>query len=534
MAAAAEKERAHREPVPIKERGLADVDHINFHRLEDGSVGQDTLNYLLQNKTTAVQEAAMPFAVSRTEHQVVITPEAKRKFMWLGRTAVENALSGYDFHIAEPARERVSVEVDEAGYDETMLRPGVASVFVSPRMSETDAPYAIAKQEHLGDDDSVRVSWLETKVDDKQIRVLSSLLVRDVPLNAWVAMLEDEGNIFGKSIPIENPDSALSVMKVHRELELPLEALPKGPVSLVEAVLPYIEDEELSQSVAYQLERYDDDQEDMRRKAESIAERWLSFDIALAESLANGRANTEIRSFIYSLQHQWGEDDRSVIERHELGNTQVKMTRELAAVLESAKCNLLWAPAAVITNNPEVLKQLDAATAQKIYDNEMVLQIAWHEGQNVAELEARNNRIIAVQNISVGGGCPGDSDPNFAGRKKDGIDGEAESANLWDSDDENKDNWKWTKGVCQVKTCSTRPGQTEVGPCSVCRKCQAKFDNGEDPTKVVTQSSQAEVEFESKPLFEIKAQEAAKLEDEDLTKEFYELIESETQKAGVY
>jgi hypothetical protein len=49
--------------------------------------------------------------------------------------------------------------------------------------------------------------------------------------------------------------------------------------------------------------------------------------------------------------------------------------------------------------------------------------------------------------------------------------------------DEGKKNWKWKKGVCQVKVCPTRPGKTEVGPCSVCRGCQHKFDKGQDPAK---------------------------------------------------
>jgi hypothetical protein len=48
---------------------------------------------------------------------------------------------------------------------------------------------------------------------------------------------------------------------------------------------------------------------------------------------------------------------------------------------------------------------------------------------------------------------------------------------------EGKESWRWKKGVCQVKVCRTRPGKTEVGPCSVCRRCQAVFDNGGDPAK---------------------------------------------------
>lgn len=43
---------------------------------------------------------------------------------------------------------------------------------------------------------------------------------------------------------------------------------------------------------------------------------------------------------------------------------------------------------------------------------------------------------------------------------------------------------KWKKGICRVEACPTRPGKTEVGPCSVCKQCQAAFDHGDDPTKV--------------------------------------------------
>jgi len=46
-----------------------------------------------------------------------------------------------------------------------------------------------------------------------------------------------------------------------------------------------------------------------------------------------------------------------------------------------------------------------------------------------------------------------------------------------------KKDWEWKQGICQVESCTTRPGKTKVGPCSVCEKCQAKFDAGVDPTK---------------------------------------------------
>ncbi len=47
-----------------------------------------------------------------------------------------------------------------------------------------------------------------------------------------------------------------------------------------------------------------------------------------------------------------------------------------------------------------------------------------------------------------------------------------------------EDTLKWKKGICRVEACPTRPGKTEVGPCSVCKQCQAVFDHGDDPTKV--------------------------------------------------
>ncbi|MBI2285664.1 hypothetical protein HYU82_02480 [Candidatus Saccharibacteria bacterium] len=49
---------------------------------------------------------------------------------------------------------------------------------------------------------------------------------------------------------------------------------------------------------------------------------------------------------------------------------------------------------------------------------------------------------------------------------------------------EARKNWKWKSGVCAVKECPTRPQKVKVGPCSVCRKCQKIFDNGDKPKTV--------------------------------------------------
>lgn len=71
---------------------------------------------------------------------------------------------------------------------------------------------------------------------------------------------------------------------------------------------------------------------------------------------------------------------------------------------------------------------------------------------------------------------------------------------------ESKSDWKWKDGVCRVEACPTRPGKTKVGPCAVCVRCQAKFDAGQDPTKV-TASSESDTDA---PTFDVYS-ELAKL-----------------------
>jgi len=48
-----------------------------------------------------------------------------------------------------------------------------------------------------------------------------------------------------------------------------------------------------------------------------------------------------------------------------------------------------------------------------------------------------------------------------------------------------RENWMWTDGYCKVKECPSRepkPQKVKVGPCSVCRSCQALFDQNKDPS----------------------------------------------------
>ena len=117
------------------------------------------------------------------------------------------------------------------------LKPKVAQVFISPKMSEQDATAEVAQAEHLYDDDSLRVTYAVTNSKGEVVaRRLESLLVRDVPLEAWVSMLKDPNNIFGRAFAMENEMSALTIMELFSQMELPETAVPEGPVTLVAAV----------------------------------------------------------------------------------------------------------------------------------------------------------------------------------------------------------------------------------------------------------------------------------------------------------
>ena len=477
MSAAAIRETMRGSAEPLEQtRLLTEVDHL----LTDGS--KSTLQAVKINLYTALQEMAMPYAVTMTFQPVHYETDAigqcRRMFLWLGRHAVAVATSGKKFHTSPAALDRVDVEVAEAAYSQETLTAGRAQAFISPKMSAHDAPRAVAAHEYLADDDSVRVSRLVTDMAGNTLgRRIESLLVRDIPLESWVAMLKDPNNIFGKPFSLRNEASALSVMEVFEGLELPEDKLPEGPVSLVAAVTPYITSTSARRSVEKQLVRFRRDQAQYRAKAEQMADEWLSFEQSLADSLATGQATGGVRSFIYSLQHQWGEQELGVLARHERDDGYA-MTRELAALLEKAKRHLLAATAAVITNNEKVVNQLSPEAAERIRRQDMrihILQTVGAPADVILTAQADLYREIAGQRLRVGGGCAGEASSTFGGESTDAPD-ENRSAT-----GENKSDWKWSTGTCRVKNCPS-PNPTEVGPCSVCRRCQRLFDSGRDPT----------------------------------------------------
>lgn len=474
---------------------LTEVEHLRRLRTANGEHLPATLAGVHQNLLTAVKEAAMPYAVSTVYHELV-----NGTYWWLDQDPVDVARSGKDFHRSEAALERVDVEIDEATDVRDNLRPGMIKVFISPKMSRQDATYEVAQQEHLADDDMLRIHMLDVDETSGAVRgkFMQSLLVSDIPLSAWVSMLKDPHNIFGQSFRLDDETSALSVMKLHRQLELPEAALPEGVVSLVEAVLPYMAAADRCK-LEPRLQLYRSGQEELHRQAESIADRWLDFEVGLEASLQSGQATTEIAAFIHQLQHQWSPPMLALLSAHRLPDGGIAMSPALAAKLEKARRNTLWTTAAVVTGNEKVLEQLDTVTIGEIRWNEQMIQNYMDAGrfQEVAELQATMNRLIAVHNVEVGGGCAGRNVGGFgryAGSKADdplGSLAELDFDPFRDNKDdagseegessESKGPWLWSSGVCRIEVCPTRPATTKVGPCDVCRHCQYLFDRGEDP-----------------------------------------------------
>lgn len=115
-----------------------------------------------------------------------------------------------------------------------------------------------------------------------------------------------------------------------------------------------------------------------------------------------------------------------------------------------------------------------AAAAQDIILGRYEMQM----GNYAAAQHFANNAAKKEQSV----GCP--SADKARKSQDDNLQGGAgnnESEDEKDSGD-SKLTWKWKTGICRVESCSTRPGQTRVGPCDVCQRCQHEFDRGGDPT----------------------------------------------------
>lgn len=438
---------------------LGDVDDLARFRTVNG-YEEHAVNSVRQNKVTAVQEGALPYARSQVVHEFRHSAEGRGGLILdLGRTAVETAMRGMDWYKFEETKARGEVEVEHALHNQENLREGVALVKISPKMTRKDGSLEIAKADGVADADSLQVYRLAV---DNKTAITECILVPDVPIQAWVKMLEDPKNIFGKSIEVEDPESALSVMKAYEDMEVPVDQLTEGPISVLVAVSQYIEDPIAKDKVEKHIDLFRaSDQKELHEQALVPAERWLQFDMNIDQSLVTGYVNKDLERFIEDLEDRWGDSDLKVIRNHKFDNGYV-MTRELAAVLQNAERNLVLTAAAVVAGNETVLKQMTPEVAKVIYQNEMAIQAAHRAGFEIAELAGNNGRLIASQNVKVGAGCSGSNVANF---KQDG------DPLGYGDNDQNHEKQEWYGKHKKKGTCVNCKEDGEVGEKSWCRSC---------------------------------------------------------------
>jgi hypothetical protein len=389
-------------------RLLTEVDHLVESLNSYGNIPEVIKRDVTTNLKTSLAEVSMPYAVTRTAHKVetIWNPEEQRSqriFKWLGRSAVGVAESGYDFHFSDAAKQRVDIEVAEAQHTQETLRAGRVQFFISPRMSEQDAPESVAKKEHLHDEDSIRASFLIKDYQGNEThRVMESLLVRDVPLEAWVALLRDPNNIFGKTVEIEDEKSALSVMGTFEELELNEEKAPEGPVSLIEAVVPYIKDDMLQLSVMLQLHNFRKEQYLYQKQSEFFANEWYTFELELAHSLRAKVATPTITQFVTNIKESLPEGIRDSFNAHQIPGG-FKATRQFIALAEKVKRNILATKAGISVKNENIIEQVDSSLIEIMQsNNENKLP-----NHLQAKIDQQLDRSIIEQNVETGGGCTG-------------------------------------------------------------------------------------------------------------------------------
>jgi hypothetical protein len=477
-------------------RLLTEVTHLRRGRRPDGTYALELLEGVRENLITKVQEDAMSHAVSRSYQPVAEMlaegGERRRTFIWrgLGKTAIEVAESGYNYHETEAAFRRVGIEVKEACRSCETLTPGTFQCFISPRMSRADASYEVAESEHLADEDAVRVYEAVTDASGRVIgRQMQSLLVRDVPLEAWVRMLKDPGNIFGKAFEIKDASSALSVMDLFNQLDLPEPVLPEGPVTLVAEVVKYITDAVAKASVDHQLVKFREDQKCLRYEAEVTAGEWLKFEQALSDSLEAGRMLTEVQRLVMIFQSDWSAESQKLLKQHERGSGY-SMSVELAAHLEQAWQKAYLGEVAAAVGDERALKEVDKVTAKRLQQNALRIRALQRSGarpEEIASMRAHQLRDVVHANVQAGGGCSGKNEFEFGNDDKDGSDGEASAENGTNNQAKrsNEGVGEVHEGVCRTDGCPSRPGKTRVGGCNVCLKyCQPLWDKGRNPEDI--------------------------------------------------
>ncbi|HSW74493.1 MAG TPA: hypothetical protein VLG16_01340 [Candidatus Saccharimonadales bacterium] len=488
------------------DRILSSVDDLLQNRNPDGTYSPQVLADNLQNITSEIQERGMRYAVTKSRHEAAFIESydgtRQRTFMWLGKTALEVAMDGVLFHKHPAALKRVEVEVNEAQDIAATLRAGHAKVLISPRMTEKDAPLEAAQQEHLANDDAIRVTFPVTDTQNEVVaRDLFSLLVADVPREAWLALLNDPDNIFGRSMQVPDDGSALPIMQAHRQLELPAEKLPEGPITILAAVVPYITDPKLQARVAAHVVKFRQvNQSDFATYAHNLGIRQQAFDIEVAESLKRKVATPYIEQHILALKNQWSDESSALIRAAIQFDGSLRMNRDIAALVSDTYQTFITGRAQVLTEDAELQAQMSIREITRLREEELSIQRAQRAGYDLVVLraqEAAGNSSMARRGVQLGDrGCSGgvgNSLRRKGSKKGSDTDSDLDDFELWEEElaasdgRESYDGNFDIDGVCRIEVCVSRSigdGVTKVGECNVCRGCQKMYDIGIDRSKM--------------------------------------------------
>jgi hypothetical protein len=184
----------------------------------------------------------------------------------------------------------------------------------------------------------------------------------------------------------------------------------------VRAVIPYIKDKTLQLSAQLQLDEFRNDQKLYQQQAKVYGSEWYAFELELAKSLKQQESTPLVADFIRSVESLWSDQIRNEFKNHSLGEGFV-MTRQLAALIEKAKKNVIATKAAVKTGNENVIEQVDAKIVTAIQNSPAEYMPSNPHAQ---ELE----RSIVSQNVEVSGGCSGSAcglESVEAGSKEDAL-----------------------------------------------------------------------------------------------------------------
>lgn len=187
------------------------------------------------------------------------------------------------------------------------------------------------------------------------------------------------------------------------------------------------------------------------------------------------------------------EDLRAVSQaREEQAHIQIQkladFERELNVEYKAGKISYAEKLAALYKRRKELVAEI-CLLAPHYAKDAMGEAAAVHIEKASYEMAAGNDAVgvqhmenaLAAANPLAGAVCGGNGLENKLANQNNLS---SEARRLYPEAKQDRKFWKWTRGICNVKECPTRPAKTDVGPCSVCRKCQAIFDAGKSPNSI--------------------------------------------------